>query len=65
MLSWIGFNFGWLLVLAALTGIVTWIVVRMVKDKKAGKSSCGCNCAGCAGCCYAAKCPTAQKKPKK
>ncbi len=60
MFAWLAANFGWLLVLAALVGIVTLIVVRMIKDRRAGKSSCGGNCAGCAGCCYAAKCPSAQ-----
>ena len=32
MFAWLGANFGWLLVLAALVGVVTLIVVRMVKD---------------------------------
>lgn len=30
-----------------LTIVVTLIVVKMVKDKKAGKTSCGCGCSGC------------------
>ena len=38
-------NFIIILVLAA---IVSMIVIKMVKDKKAGKSSCGCGCASCA-----------------
>lgn len=30
-----------------LVAIVTAIVVKMVKNKKAGKSSCGCGCGSC------------------
>lgn len=32
------------LVLAAIAGL---IIYRMLKDKKHGKSSCGCNCSCC------------------
>lgn len=36
-----------------LAAIVFFIVKKMVKDKKQGKSSCGCNCSSCpmGGCC--------------
>ncbi|NME64999.1 Virus attachment protein p12 family protein [Clostridium cadaveris] len=27
--------------------IVASVIFKMVKDKKKGKSSCGCNCANC------------------
>ncbi|MCR4693196.1 MAG: FeoB-associated Cys-rich membrane protein [Firmicutes bacterium] len=30
-----------------LLAIVAGIVTKMVKDKKAGKSSCGCGCGNC------------------
>ena len=30
-----------------LAAIVAGIIVKMVKNKKAGKSSCGCGCANC------------------
>ena len=33
---------------AGLLLIVVLIIVKLVKDKKKGKSSCGCNCAHCA-----------------
>lgn len=33
------------LILSAIIGL---IVFRLVKDKRAGKSSCGCGCGGCA-----------------
>lgn len=31
-------------------GAVVGIVVKKVRDKKAGKSGCGCGCSGCSGC---------------
>ena len=40
-------NLGTILVSLALVGLVAGILVRLRRDKKQGKSSCGCNC----GCC--------------
>ena len=34
-------------VLAIIVGLMVW---KMIKDKKAGKSSCGGDCAHCRGC---------------
>ena len=34
-------------VLAVIVGAV---VFKMVRDRRAGKGGCGCNCAGCSGC---------------
>ena len=34
-------------VLAVIVGLLVW---KMIKDKKAGKSSCGGDCAHCKGC---------------
>ena len=48
MFAWIAENIGTILVSAALILIVACIVRGLVKDKKKGKSSCGCNCAHCA-----------------
>ncbi|MDO4565234.1 MAG: FeoB-associated Cys-rich membrane protein [Clostridia bacterium] len=36
-----------LIISLVLAGVVTLIVVRMVKNKRRGKSSCGCNCKDC------------------
>lgn len=54
MFQWIADNAGTIVVSLVLTGLVTWIVIRMYKDKKQGKSSCGCNCSCCpmAGSCH-------------
>ena len=43
-----------IIILALIVGLIIW---RMVKDKKAGKSSCGCGCASCpmSGQCHSKK----------
>lgn len=57
MFAWIAENIGTILVSAVLVAIVALIVRKLVKDKKKGKSSCGCNCAHCAmaGTCHKSK----------
>ena len=47
MLSWICENMATIIVCAALTAVVIWIIAGMVRKKKEGKSSCGCGCSGC------------------
>lgn len=41
-------NIGTVIVLAALLLIVAGVIISMKRDKKAGKSGCGQNCAHCA-----------------
>lgn len=48
MLAWITENIGTILISAVLLLVVVLIIQKLVKDKKKGKSSCGCNCAHCA-----------------
>ena len=36
--------------------IVTSIPFHLVRAKKQGKSSCGCDCGGCTGCAMAGSC---------
>ena len=57
MFAWIAENIGTILITAALVLIVALIVRKLIKDKKKGKSSCGCNCAHCAmaGSCHPQK----------
>ena len=57
MLSWLSANIGTVLVVAVLILIVALIVRSMLRDKKAGRSSCGNNCAHCqmAGQCHKAR----------
>ena len=37
-------------VLAVIAAAVIAAVVKIVRDKKAGKSSCGCDCSSCGAC---------------
>ena len=48
MISWISQNIATIIICLVLALIVTLIIVGLVRDKKKGKSSCGCNCANCA-----------------
>lgn len=40
-------NLASIIVLIVVAVIVGAVVVKMIKDKKAGKSSCSCGCKGC------------------
>jgi hypothetical protein len=57
MIDWLASN--WInIVVIALVGVAVFFAVRsLIKDKKAGKSSCGCNCSHCAmsGKCHSQK----------
>ena len=48
MIAWLSQNWGTILVAAVVLAVAGVVIWRMVADKKAGKSSCGCNCEGCA-----------------
>ena len=47
-MTWLSENWGTLLVLAVVVLIVAAILVKTLKDKKAGITSCGAGCAHCA-----------------
>ena len=59
MASWLTQNIGTILISLLLALIVGGIVYSMIKDKRKGRSSCGCGCANCA---MAGKCHPAAKK---
>ena len=48
MFSWLASNLATVLICAALAAAVAAIVLRMVRNKKKGCSSCGCGCGNCA-----------------
>lgn len=48
MFDWIAQNLGTLFISTVLIAIVTSIIISLIRQKKRGKSSCGCNCAHCA-----------------
>jgi hypothetical protein len=47
MFEWIYNNLATIIICGCLIGIVTLIIVKMIKDKRAGKSSCSCGCGNC------------------
>ena len=58
MLEWLYANLANILILMLVGALIALAVISMIRDKKAGKSSCGCNCAKCA---MAGKCHSAVK----
>lgn len=48
MLEFISNNIGTILISVLLLGIVSAIIIKTVRNKKQGKTSCGCGCSTCA-----------------
>ncbi len=48
MITWISSNIGTIIVAAILIAIVVAIIRSTIKDRRSGKTSCGCGCANCA-----------------
>ena len=48
MIEWIRDNLGTIIMSIILLAIVAGIIWKMYRDKKKGKSSCGCGCSHCA-----------------
>ena len=61
MLEWLSNNWANILIIALVIVLVALAIRSMVHDKKAGKSSCGCNCSNCA---LVGKCHSVQKAKK-
>ncbi len=57
MLAWLCENMATIIIAAVLIAAVIIIWVKMAKDKRQGKSSCGCGCSSCAmrGSCHKTK----------
>ena len=54
MLSWLSANIGTVLITLLLIAAVAGIVIKTLKDRKKGQTSCGCGCEHCAmrGACH-------------
>ncbi len=66
MLTWLFANWINIVLVAVLVLIVSLLLCGMIRDKKAGKSSCGGNCASCgacSGCSACAKCGSMSSAP--
>ena len=48
MFSWLAANISTIVIGLVLAAIVAAIILKLVRDKKAGRSSCGCGCSACA-----------------
>ena len=48
MLAFLKANYLTILIILVLVAIVVGIICSIVKDKKAGRNTCGANCAHCA-----------------
>lgn len=48
MMTWLLNNISTIIVCIVLIAVVAAIVTYMVKNKRRGKSSCGCGCKSCA-----------------
>ena len=57
MFTWIANNIWTIVICVVLLAVIGLAVRSLVRDKKKGKSSCGCNCAHCAmaGACHGQK----------
>ena len=57
MLAWLRVNIGTILISLVLLAAVIAVIAVMRRDKRKGKSSCGCNCAHCpmSGSCHSSK----------
>ena len=44
---WLLENLGSIIVASALIFLVTFIIVSNIRNKKKGKSNCGCGCSNC------------------
>ena len=69
MLVWLTANLANIIIIAVLVLVVTLLIRGMIRDKKAGKSSCGGSCASCGLCaggrCADSNCRAIPPKPKK
>lgn len=48
MLQWLNANWGTLVICLILGAVIALIVLSLVKNRRAGRTSCGCGCADCA-----------------
>ena len=57
MFEWLSANYVTVIACAVISVSVILAVASIIRDKKKGKSSCGCSCAGCpmSGQCHADK----------
>lgn len=50
MFAWLSENLATIIICAVLLAVVIAICVHLVRQKKQGKSPCGCGCESCGSC---------------
>ncbi len=60
MFAWLTANLINIALIAVIALVVGLLIRSMIRDRRAGKSSCGGNCASCGAC---GKCGAARKSP--
>ncbi|MBQ3426214.1 MAG: FeoB-associated Cys-rich membrane protein [Clostridia bacterium] len=55
MISWLQTYFSTIAALVILIAIVSAIVIRLIQNRKAGRSSYGCDCGSCKAACACSK----------
>ena len=60
MLTWLSANLINIALVLVIVLVVALLLHSMIRDKKAGKSSCGGSCADCGACSGCASCRTGQ-----
>jgi hypothetical protein len=61
MLAWLTANLANIVIILGIVLAVFFVIRGLIRDKKAGKSSCGCSCSEC-GACQACHAQNAHKK---
>lgn len=49
MMNWLYANWASLVVGLAVAAVILAVILKMIRDKKQHKSTCGCSCSGCPG----------------
>ena len=62
MLTFFIANIGPIIVGLVVLFIIAGVVIHMIRNKKKGKSACGCGCSGCDGCPKSKECDETIKK---
>ena len=47
MLNWLKENWTTLAVVLVLIGVTALIIIKLIRDRKAGRTTCGCGCSTC------------------
>ena len=60
MFIWLASHIADIVIIAVILTAVFFVIRGMIRDKKAGKSSCGGSCAGCGACAGCSGCGTGE-----